>query len=308
MAIYNTFKKISTTAIIDGEVVNTKFATSAVTSDKFDSNAIETVKIQDGAVTTGKLNQNVDLSAKTMIYRPFVDGDFAGGAITGTQLASAAITTNLGYTPLNKVGDAMSGTLQIQNGSILASSADSNSGIRLEADTISLYSGGNARLSFDGSGRPVETNRPAFFASGNGGWRYANSYGGPGSWRELDDMGWNYTTSGGITTSNNCRVTAPVSGFYYFYLQTYWYNDANNTNGYTHWNIGVNSGVGTSVTGRVPHNIYSHGQNNNYCPGIMVSLVTYLNAGQYATPQPYWGGNQGRHHGDHSYWAGYLIG
>jgi hypothetical protein len=308
MAIYNTFKKISTRAIIDGEITSTKFAPESVTTDKLGPNGVETVKIQDGAVTTGKLNQNVNLAAKTMVYRPFTDNDFSSAAITGTQLASAAITTNLGYNPVNRVGDTMTGTLQIQNGNRLSSSAATDSGIRIEGDTISIQAAGTNRLTFDSTGRPVESARPAFLASGNGGWRYANSYGGPGSWRELDDMAWNYTTTGGITTSNNCRVTAPVSGFYYFYLSTYWYNDANNTNGYTHWNIGVNSAVGTSVTGRTPHSMYSHGQNNNHCPGIMVTLVTYLNAGQYASPQPYWGGNQGRHHGDHSFWAGYLIG
>lgn len=308
MAIYNTFKKITTRAIIDGEVTSTKFAPGSVTTDKLGNNAVETIKIQDGAVTSGKLNQNLNLAAKTIVYRPFTDNDFSSAAITGTQLASGAITTNLGYTPVNRVGDTMTGTLQIQNGSTLASSAASSSGINIEGDTISIRTAGTNRLVFDSTGRPVESARPAFLASGNGGWRYANSYGGPGSWRELDDMAWNYNTSGGITTSNNCRVTVPVSGFYYFYLTTYWYNDANNTNGYTHWNIAINSNVSTSVTGRTPHSIFSHGQPAHHTPGLMVGLITFMNAGQYATPQPYWGGNQGRHHGDHSYWAGFLIG
>ena len=95
---------------------------------------------------------------------------------------------------------------------------------------------------------------------------------------------------------------------YYCYLQTYWYNDSNSTNGYTHWNIALNGGNGQMVTGRTPHSMYAYGLRNNYAPGIMVAYVRYLNAGQYVTPRPYFGGNQGRHHGNHSLWAGYLVG
>ncbi len=308
MAVYNTFKKISTRAVIDGEVENAKLADGAVGTTELASNAAQTVELNNGSVTTGKLDANLDISGKTVVYRAMVDGDFASGAISGSKLASAASVDNLGYTPVNRVGDTMSGQIIYDNANYVASSGATTSGLRFSSDNIEIRSGGNLKFQFDGSGRPLEADRPAWVASGNGGWRYANSYGGPGGWRELDNMSYQYSTSGGITTSNNSRVTAPVAGYYYVYLQSYWYNNNNNSNGYTHWNISKNSAIGSSTTGRVPHTIFSHGVRNNYTAGIMCGIVTYMNAGQYVSPQPYFGGNQGRHHGNHTQWCGYLIG
>jgi len=308
MAIYNSFKKISTRAVIDGEVTSEKFQDSAIEASKLAPDTVATVDIVNGAVTSGKLTNSLDISGKTMVYRSIVDGDFASSTIPGSKMASSAIVDNLGYTPVNKVGDTMTGQIIYDNANYIASSGATTSGLRFSADNIEIRSGGSQKLVFDSSGRPLESDRPAWVASGRGGWRYANSYGGPGSWRELDNMGYNYSTNGGITTSNNSRVTVPVAGYYYVYLQSYWYNNNNNTNGYTHWNISRNSGVGTSTTGRVPHTIFSHGVRNNYTPGIMCGIVVYANAGQYFSPQPYFGGNQGRHHGNHTQWCGYLIG
>jgi len=308
MATYSSFKREEGAGIIDEQVKTADIAGVTVSSDNIQNNAVTTLKIENGSVTSGKLDSTLDLSAKTVIYRSLVDGDFSSGAISGAKLQSGAAQSNIGYTPLNSAGGTMSGNLIVQNGSYVSPSGATTSGIYFSSDGVYLREEGSNKIYFDGSGRPVEADRPVFVASGRGGWRYANSYGGPGGWRELDNMGWNYSVNGGFTTSNNCRVTAPIAGYYYFYCQSYWYNNANNTNGYTHWNISRNSGVGTSTTGRVPHTIYAYGLRNNHAPGIQTSVIFYMNAGQYVSPQPYFGGNQGRHHGDHSYWCGYLIG
>ena len=308
MANYNSFKKIDTEAIVDSAITAADIGTGEVTSAKLDTSAVSQDKFASGAVSSSKLANTLDISGKTVTYRPLVDGDFDSGAIAGTQLETGAVVANLGFTPVNTAGDTMTGQLVIQNGSVISSNGNQASGIRIDGQTIHIRENGTDRLSFNSSGQPTQTNHPAWEASGRGGWRYGNSYGGANNWRELDDMGWNFNTTGGITTSNNCRVTVPIAGYYYAYLQTYWYNDSNSTNGYTHFKIGLNGGNGELLGGRTNHQMYAYGLRNNHAPGIMTSYVRYLNAGQYLTPLPYFGGNQGRHHGNHSYWCGYLIG
>lgn len=307
MANYNSFKKINSQAIVDDSVTANDIGAGQVTSGKIANQAIDGDKIAANAVSGAKLASTLDISGKTVTYRPIVNADISNGAIAGTQLQDGAVIDNLGYTPVNTAGDTMTGQLVIQNGSVIANNSNTASGVRIDNQTIHIRENGTDRLSFNSSGQPTQSNHPAWEASGRGGWRYANSYGGPG-WRELDDMGWNFNTTGGITTSNNCRVTVPIAGYYYCYLQTYWYNNSNSTNGYTHFKIGLNGGNGELYGGRTNHQMYAYGLRNNYAPGIMTSYVRYLNAGQYVTPLPYFGGNQGRHHGNHSYWCGYLIG
>lgn len=308
MANYNSFKRINSEAIVDESITAADVATGAVDSSKINTGAITDVKFDNGAVSSAKLSSTIDLSGKTVTYRPLVDGDFNTGAIAGTQMESGAVIANLGYTPVNTAGDTVTGQIQIQNGSVISNNSNQSSGVRIDGQTIHIRESGTDRMSFNSSGHPTQSNHPAWEASGRGGWRYANSYGGSGGWRELDDMVWNFNTTGGITTSNNCRVTVPTAGYYYAYLQTYWYNDSNSTNGYTHFKIGMNGGTGELSGGRTNHQMYAYGLRNNYAPGIMTSYVRYLNAGQYLTPAPYFGGNQGRHHGNHSFWCGYLIG
>jgi hypothetical protein len=160
----------------------------------------------------------------------------------------------------------------------------------------------------------TQPNLPAFHASGNGGWYYANSFGGVNRWTELNTLqpgggwAWQVTQKGGSNMSSNGRFTAPVAGWYSFYCQTYAYNDPNNSAGYTHWNIGLNGSIATDrVTGRVPHTLYGHQVSANHVPGIMTTLEVYMNASDYCIPQPYMAA-QIRFHGDHSLWCGYLIG
>ena len=308
MANYNSFKKINTEAIVDSGITASDIGTGEVTSDKLATGAVTQDKFSSSAVSSDKLASTLDISGKTVTYRSLVDGDFATGAIAGTQLQSGAVVGNLGFTPVNTAGDTVTGQIVIQNGSVISNNSNTASGIRIDGQTIHIRENGTDRLSFNSSGQMTRSNHPAWEASGNGGWRYGNNYDGANSWRELDNMSWNYNTTGGITTSNNCRVTVPIAGYYYAYLQTYWYNDSNSTNGYTHFHIALNGTTGELSGGRTNHQMYAYGLRNNYAPGIMTSYVRYLNAGQYLTPAPYFGGNQGRHHGNHSYWCGYLIG
>lgn len=311
MATYSSFKKINSEAIIDSAVTGTKLGSLSVTSDKINAAAIATADIADGAVGTNQLASTLDLSAKTVTYRPFVNADFSDSAIPGTKLASGAAAASLGFTPASRAGDTMSGQLQLAAGSAaaaaLAFSGDADTGIHFPSgDNIAISTGNNNSLIVDSSGRGREPSRPAFHAAGTGGWYYWNSFGG-GGWREIN-INWQVTQQGGNNCSNNGRFTAPVAGYYWFYLQSYYYNDTNGTPGYTHWNIGRNGTQATGVNGRSPHTIFAYGLPNNHAPGIMTACQFFMNGGDFSSPQPYGPNGPGRMHGDHSLWCGFLIG
>ena len=316
MASYNSFKRINSDAIVDGSLTNVDIQTGQVTSAKIQNGAVTSVKFADGNVTTDKLNSTLDISGKTVTYRPIVDNDINTSAdIGGDKLAPGAITTNLGYTPLNKAGDNMTGNLRVQNGSASSPSirgSDSNTGIYFPGgDDLRMAVNGTDVVRIDGAGRTRFPSRPAFAAVGQAGWRYANSYGGSRGEREIGGP-MNYTTghqTGGSNFSNgNGRFTAPVSGWYHFSTMWYWYNNNNNTNEYIHPWIRRNNSRRTSPGSRDPYMILLHGNRNNYEDGVNQCNIMYMNAGQYASLGAYFRGNQGRHHCGHQIFSGHLIG
>lgn len=318
MATYNSFKKITSDAIIDLAVTGGKLGPNSVTAEKIDTNAVGTDDIENGAVGTAQLASVIDLSEKTVTYRPIVDNDIAAAAgIAGSKITTDGAAGNLGFTPLNRAGGTVSGQLTLPSGSAAAPSLSvsgaTGTGIYFSANgEISIATGGTQRIKFDTTGRPTNSNQPAFYASGTGGWYYNNSFPSTaspgGQWRELiNGWTWNVQQQGGSNMASNGRFTAPVAGYYYFYAQTYMYNDANNSNGYSHFNIGRNSSIYTGNTGRAPHTIYAHGVPAHYVPGIMASTTFYMNQGDFASICPYMA-PVCRFHGDYSMFAGYLIG
>ena len=318
MAVYNSFKRIATDSFIPSAVTGAKLATDSITTAKINNNAIATADIDNLAVGTTQLAATIDLSGKTVSYRGIVNNDISASAgIAGTKIASGGAITNVGFTPLNRGGDTVGTSITLPAGSdaspSLRSSSASGTGIYFNAaGEISISTGGSQKVRFDTAGRPINPNQPAFYASGTGGWYYHNSFPSTvspgGQWREIiNAFTWNVQQQGGSNMSSNGRFTAPVAGYYYFYTQTYMYNDANNSSGYTHYNIGRNSNSYSLWTGRLPHTIYGHGVPSHYVPGIMASQTMYMNAGDYASVCPYMA-PVCRYHGDHSLFCGYLIG
>lgn len=322
MATYSSFKKINTEAIIDGAVTGSTLATNAIITADFANASVRTTDIQDSAVGATQIAGTLDLSGKTVTYRPIVNADIANSAISGSQLASGAIVSNLGYTPANLAGATLTGALQLPTASAaapsLASGGNTNTGIHFAGSNqvqISTAAGNTNNFVRSGSNiMHTQPNLPAFHCSGNGGWYYANSFGGVNRWTELNNLqpgggwAWQVVQKGGNNCSSNGRFTAPVAGWYSFYFQTYAYNDTNNSAGYTQFNIGFNGSIATDrTTGRVPHCLYGHQVSANHIPGIMTQLEIYLNASDYAIPTPYMASTI-RFHGDHSLWCGYLIG
>ena len=112
MATYNSFKRITSEAIIDGEIVTSEISNATVTQDDIADGAVTEAKILDGAVTSGKINNNLDISGKTVTYRPINGNDLSASAgIAGSKFASGAMASNLGGAPLNRTGGTMTGSL-----------------------------------------------------------------------------------------------------------------------------------------------------------------------------------------------------
>jgi hypothetical protein len=148
-----------------------------------------------------------------------------------------------------------------------------------------------------------------YMAMGTSGWTYRDSYGGPNAWREIGGgMGWDSYQRGGSNFNNsNGRFTAPVTGFYHLTWQTYHYCDDNGTENYHHITFSRNGGTGAN-NGRTSHGIWGHGVRNNHINGTIRENVLYLEAGQFTSILVYFASGPSRLHGNHSVFAGSLIG
>jgi hypothetical protein len=101
-------------------VATAKIAAAAVTTAKIADANVTTAKVADGAVTTAKLADGNVTTAKiadsNVTTAKIADGNvtttkIADANVTSGKLASGAAVANIGYTPVNKAGDTMSGPL-----------------------------------------------------------------------------------------------------------------------------------------------------------------------------------------------------
>ena len=311
MAEYKGQKRIDAEAIVDGEIQEADIQAEGIGNADIVDGAVDQTAIGSAAVDDGKLSSTFDISTKQVTYRPFVTGDLADGSIAGNKLGSGAAIDNLGYTPVNRAGDTMTGQPRFPNGSsnsvAISRGSDTNTGVYFSGTQTRLAANGRNALIVQNNGNVTRENSVMFHSTGTSGWRYANSYGGPG-WRTLNgNFGWSsYQRGGSNFNNNNGRFTAPVSGFYHFNFQTYGYNNTNTTSGYVHLSFGINGG-NNMVGGRNPHGIWMHGTFNRHANGILMDLGTYLNAGQYVNVRVFWRNNQSRFHGAHSIFNGYMV-
>jgi hypothetical protein len=321
MATYNSFKRIASDSFVANTLTSSDIATGAITNGKLATDSVTTADIVAGAVGTTQLDTTLDISAKTVTYRTIVTGDIsASAAIAATKLAPGAGTTNLGYTPLNKSGNAMSGVLQTTTGSAaapaIALSGNTNTGIFFNGDnTVRISTAGVERARFDPSGRFLQgtsqtAGSPMFQSHGTNGWLYNNQLGGGTGWQELNSgFGWTgYQRNGNGFNYTNGRYTAPVAGHYNFQWLTYQHNDTSwtSTTGHNHMTLTRNGGTG-AWSGRTPHGIWAHGNGSPYTHGVNWHCDLYLSAGEYASVMAYWTSNNNRFHSSHSFFNGYLI-
>lgn len=133
---------ITTSMIANGAVTNAKLADSSVTTSKIVDGAITTPKIADGAVVTSKIADGAITTSK-----------IANGAITSAKLASGAAIANIGYTPVNKAGDTMTGNLTISSGNLTVNDnlivISGNVGIGTSNPSYKLDVSGTARITSD---------------------------------------------------------------------------------------------------------------------------------------------------------------
>jgi len=314
MATYSSFKKINSDAIVDSTIVAADIASNTVPAAAITAGNVPSTAFS-GTVTSSKLASTIDLSGKTITYRPIVNNDISGSAgIAGTKLTSGAATTNLGYTPVNQAGDTMSGQLIVPAGSVgapsIASSGSTNSGINITTNNVAIVAGGATAINVDGSGFITRPSHPIFQAWGTAGWLYAGSYGGTGERELQSQMGWSTSHQYGASNfdQNNGRFTAPVAGYYRFSTWYYLLNDANTPPNYIHPFFRKNNSRGWTSGGRSPYLMAMHQNTNSYDDGYSHSAVMDLNAGDFVSLAIVWHGNSSRHHAGHQYFSGQLIG
>lgn len=316
MATYSSFKKIDTDAIVNLTLLPADIAANTIATADIQNTAVPAAAIS-GTVTSDKIASSIDLSTKTVTYRGIVNADVAAGAaIAGAKLATGAAAVNLGFTPVNRAGDTMTGRLTLAAGSAaapsLARSGDSNTGIRLSTDNIGFVTAGVEGAYIDGSGRFRRPNHPSILAVGTGGWLYSNNYGGTGFRENNSTYGWEvpaaYQTGGSNFNTSTGRYTAPVTGYYFFTQSWYFLNDNNSVPSYIHAFIHRNSALSWCPGGRAPYTINMHGNRNNYDDGSNYSAVMQLSAGDYAGSGLVWHSTNSRTHAGHEVFSGYLIG
>lgn len=314
MADYKSFKKLNSDAIIDQTIIADDISSGTINNAAIAESAVTESKINNSAVTSAKLASTVDLSGKAITYRAIVNGDInASAGIASGKLSSSAATSNLGYTPINKVGGTMTGQLRLPAGNAgapsLYNSGDTDTGIYFtNTQDIGISTGGTERLKVHSAGYVTKSSNIMFHATGTAGWLYNNQFSNGTGWRRVyRNVGWSSYQRGGTNFNNsNGRFTAPVSGFYQFQFQTYVYNNTNATGNYWHMSFGKN-GSQTMVGTRTPHGIFGHGAFNSYVQGVVMDLATYLSSGQYIDIWIYARGNEQRFHGAHSIFNGFLV-
>ena len=249
------------------------------------------------APPTGTANIEVAYSTPLAIGTPsdgtVTNAKLAANAVDNSKMAAGAAVANIGYTPVNKAGDTMTGELVVTSlkgvagNKLQLRSGDSSYGVSLQ--NIS----GIDLLAVDASGRVTTPYQPAFFS------RYTSpanpAVSATGSVLLFNDVVYN---NGSAYNSANGRFTAPVSGIYF---------------------VGVAIGrTGLSPQAHVQANLrrngslYSFTQIEFSAYGYMTSyhgVVVYLNANDYidvapggAPSQTYWTDSLGM------FFTGYLIG
>jgi hypothetical protein len=327
MASYSSFKRIATDSFVANTLVSTDFAAGSVTSGTLAPGAVNATTLANNSVGTAQLASTLDLSnggANTVTYRTITNTDISSSAgVDSTKLASGAAAANLGYTPLNKSGNSMTGALLTTQGSAgtpaVALAGNTNTGIFFNNDnTVRITTAGTERARFDaggrfvmGAGTPQTQGTPMFQSHGTNGWLYNNQLGSGTNWQALNSgFGWTgYQRNGNGFNYTNGTYTAPVGGHYCFQWLTYQHNDTswNSATGHMHMSLGKNGAVSGLPSGRVPHGIFSHGNGSPYPHGIAWQQQLYLNAGDYAQVYAYWTSNNNRFHSSHTFFNGFLI-
>lgn len=182
----------------------------------------------EGKAPNAEAVDGVDSSTIVQNTRQIIAGTglSGGGDLSANltlSLAAGAAAANLGYTPVNKSGDTMTGGLTVQNsinvngaGGAFFFASRANSAQQFawycQTDKATLYSnqGVGDIVQIDHSGRVTMPYQPAFTA-----------YGGIDVTGPTSAVIWSLTelNRGGHYNSSNGRFTCPIAGVYLFHYR-----------------------------------------------------------------------------------------
>jgi hypothetical protein len=304
-----TLTRVNTNGITDGTIVNTDVSASA---------AIDKTKISGTAITaadtgtvTSALIADANVTEAKVANSAITTAKIADANVTSGKLASGAAVANIGYTPVNKAGDTMTGAFNVQ-GPI--NSQGPNAAFFFQSRTqapkeFAWYSQGSAAILYsnqgvgdllevDHSGRLRLPNQPAFLASITIN-ATASSVGNQ-SPVPFSNVVLN---QGGHYNASTYRFTAPVGGVYFLS----WYIRINNANNYLHHFLARNGSAaiatntqGQAITTPLGTTLYA---------SIQRSQVLYLSAGDYVeVRQGDSSFSSGTYETQQSIFSGFLLG
>jgi len=300
---------VTSLKIANGGVATADLADAAVTTGKINDAAVTTGKINDAAVTTGKINDAAVTTAK-----------IADANVTSGKLATDISITNLAYTGTltggtgvinlgsgqvykDSSGKVGIGTTTMTNRLNVAGAIQSSSTlVAVEASTVALsQESGYSRLAAFGPNSSTGGTLYLYSISSNGSVQNGMIIDPSGRvtkasqpmFNVRNDTGQNITTGTGnqvITftsvnnnigshyNTSNSRFTAPVAGSYFFAFNACF--DVPGSVRVCEFGLRVNNSTDYAAASfAIPD--FTGGTNEH--PGISISAVIYLNAGDYLT-------------------------
>lgn len=254
------------------------------------------------------LNDELNIVAFGTFSVASINGvDIINGTVSANKLAAGAAVSNIGYTPVNKAGDAMTGPLIMPSNSrvggggygVLAIGDNASSSdwhIVRDTSELNIYSGvigsGVRRFGVDTSGRVIMPNQPSFSASYNG-----------GTIADGVVIQWNtvHHNTGNCYNSTNGRFTAPVAGKYVFHAQVHHASGSGTPTTHHYFDFRVNgSGAGRFIGRWTVDDWYE----------MDASFIYLLNVNDFVDVIVIQAQNQwmGSNRPDHNRFQGYLIG
>jgi hypothetical protein len=240
MATYGSYKRLYTEAIQDATLTANEIAGNAVTQGKIAGTTITGTQIGTGQVTAAKLANNavgtnqlastIDLSTKTVTYRPIVNADISSSAAIATTKLSGAISSIA------------------SNGLATSATTDTTNASNITSGTLAQPYGGRGAMNYGFSVAPTSVNG----SRGTITWAANQCPGGYVTGNSSNTFDWSGTT-----------VTVYQPGLYITMAEVITSAGSNENDIFYYWNGNVisdfrgggNNGNHTAVSGAIILNL-----------------------------------------------------